>query len=587
MNSDKIKTTLMDLGFKPTEEQLKAVEESLKGQSFKVVAYAGSGKTSLLVMISHILKELQNKKGLYLAFNKSMAIEAKQKFNSEVHCSTFHALAYAEVPKYLSAKLANKRLFPKALAEMYSLSNEKMKYSSEYLNKVKACSSDKLKEIKRSGSKRFVSAQFKMQMINDAISIFCKSDDTEVKTSHFKKVDWLDKNDYDCLVKELHPVAIKHWKNLIEDNDLHISHDVYVKYWAMKDPQIEGFDYIMMDESQDMDKLMSRLLSKQKTPIIYVGDYFQQIYSWRGAVNTFKNLNMPEIRLTKSFRFGQEIANHSNLLLSLLGEEIPLVGNDAISSKVIVDHPVSMEVDAILCRSNKGAFIELVKHSQRFPNRKFAFLADVAEIKSWMASAQDLINNKQVYHSELSCFSSWAEVIEYCELNKADNEFKYMINLLETFNNDFKKIDDILNMINTNTNEADCVICTVHKAKGLEWDTVLIGNDFELDLMTDKFDGLTKNKERKSKELYLENWNAIDFPKQVKYFPIGSMIESRVERKARMNPKIEEQRYRITEMREEEIRVLYVALTRAKTKVYSSDLGELFILVNKLENNLD
>ena len=41
---------------KPTTEQNFAIEEAQKGQSFKVIAYAGTGKTTTLQLISDAMQ---------------------------------------------------------------------------------------------------------------------------------------------------------------------------------------------------------------------------------------------------------------------------------------------------------------------------------------------------------------------------------------------------------------------------------------------------------------------------------------------------------------------------------------------------
>lgn len=590
MLDSKVREFLHGLNTTPTQEQEAAVEQALKLANYKIIAYAGTGKTSTLVMISHVLGHLMNKKGLYLAFNKAIAKEAQGKFNSKVVCKTFHGLAYANVPNYISSKIKNQRIFPKQLAQRYDLRDENIVYGKDYLNQVKDCSKEKYQQIRAKGGSRFVSAQYKMQLINDAIIMFCKSDSKQVGLEHFKRLNWLDEDTFTKLISDLLPTAKKHWNALIGDNDLNISHDVYVKYWALTDPQIRDFDYIMMDESQDMDQLMAKLLANQKIPVIYVGDSNQSIYGWRGAINTLKDLDLPEVRLTKSFRFGQQIANHANLLLALLGESLPIVGHEPINSKVVVDHPETMPVEAILCRTNKGAFYELVKQSQAFPDRRFALLADVGEIRNWMVGARSLMKGEPVYHPDLVCFASWVDVIEYAELNKGDNSFQYMVRLLEQFDNDFDEVFAVLDMISTDVNDADTVICTVHKAKGLEWDNVLISDDFELSLMTDKFEGTGRAKDEDDGEVYLENWNALPFPNEMKLYPFGShqeFVESRLIPLRILNSKMAFQRYRITEMDDEELRLLYVAVTRAKRNLYAASLSDLFILLEKLRINLD
>lgn len=590
MLDNKVREFLSGYQNTPTLEQENAIAHAIKLENYKIIAYAGTGKTATLVMISHVLGNLYDKKGLYLAFNKSIAVEAQEKFSKKVLCKTFHALAFANVPKFLSSKIKNKRMYPKELAKRYGLRDENIKYGTDYLNTVKDCSKEKYNQIRAKGSSRFVSAQFKMQMINDAISNFCKSDSQQVLVEHFKKLNWLDDETYERFANSLLPTAIQHWNALIADNDLNIQHDVYVKFWALTKPKINGFDYIMMDESQDMDMLMATLLANQDIPVFYVGDSNQQIYAWRGAVNTLKDLKLPEVRLTKSFRFGEQIAHHANLILALLGETLPLIGHKPVPSKVIVDHPNSVPVDAILCRTNKGAFYELVNQSNAFPDRKFALLADVAEIHNWMTGARSLMKGEPVYHPDLVCFASWVDVIEYSELNKADNEFQYMVRLLDQFDNDFDAVFNVLDMISTDVKSADCVICTVHKAKGLEWDNVLISDDFELSLMTDKFEGTGKTEEDEDGEVYLENWNALPFPSSMKVFPLGQhqeFLESRLTGLNTLNNQMAIQKYRATEMNDEELRLLYVAVTRAKKNLFAANLSDLFIVLEKLRTNLD
>lgn len=89
-------------------------------------------------------------------------------------------------------------------------------------------------------------------------------------------------------------------------------HDIYLKLWALSEPNIPKADYVLFDEAQDADPLMLGILLKQRsTQVIYVGDAHQQIYAWRGAVNAMRQLPLPESRLTTSFRFGEEIALHA------------------------------------------------------------------------------------------------------------------------------------------------------------------------------------------------------------------------------------------------------------------------------------
>ena len=78
------------LEMKPTQEQEKVITLSGEGKSFKVLAYAGCGKTATLIEAAKAIKG----KGLYIAFNRANALEAKRKFKGYADAATVHSLAY-------------------------------------------------------------------------------------------------------------------------------------------------------------------------------------------------------------------------------------------------------------------------------------------------------------------------------------------------------------------------------------------------------------------------------------------------------------------------------------------------------------
>lgn len=59
----------MPYSFTPTSEQSFAIAEAKKGQSFKVIAYAGTGKTTTLQLISDAMTE---RRGMYLALIRQL-----------------------------------------------------------------------------------------------------------------------------------------------------------------------------------------------------------------------------------------------------------------------------------------------------------------------------------------------------------------------------------------------------------------------------------------------------------------------------------------------------------------------------------
>lgn len=75
-----------------TEEQKQCVATACQGKDLKIKAFAGSGKTSTLVAIA---RELSGK-GLYLAYNKAIQIDAARKFPSHVDCKKAHSMSLIE-----------------------------------------------------------------------------------------------------------------------------------------------------------------------------------------------------------------------------------------------------------------------------------------------------------------------------------------------------------------------------------------------------------------------------------------------------------------------------------------------------------
>jgi superfamily II DNA or RNA helicase len=77
-----------------TDEQANAVDLFKSARSLKISAFAGTGKTSTLTAVA----KSTSAHGLYLAFNKSIAAEAAEKFPRTVDCRTTHSIAYRSVP---------------------------------------------------------------------------------------------------------------------------------------------------------------------------------------------------------------------------------------------------------------------------------------------------------------------------------------------------------------------------------------------------------------------------------------------------------------------------------------------------------
>jgi hypothetical protein len=91
--------------------------------------------------------------------------------------------------------------------------------------------------------------------------------------------------------------------------------------------------------------------------VVYVGDPYQQIYEWRGAVNAIAQVATPHnVLLSQSYRFGPAIATAATAILRSLGAKHPVRGLEAIQSHLAVVHP-----QVILSRTNAGVIGNVLK----------------------------------------------------------------------------------------------------------------------------------------------------------------------------------------------------------------------------------
>lgn len=441
--------------YTPTAEQMAALEMAKTGDSFKIVAYAGAGKTTTLKLISENLRG----RGLYLAFNKSIANEAQGKFPTNVRCQTFHSLAFRHVPRNITAKVSLPRLTPARLASELGLTPIEVARNFDGVKKPVILTPAKLANI-----------------ISEAITTFCKTSSSYPAPRHITPPSWLSDDDKTRLQELLYPALEYRWLSSIDPrHQAGIGHDVYLKLWTLSNPIIPA-DFILFDEAQDADPLMMGALLQQQKQTIYVGDAHQQIYEWRGATNAMKKLPYPATLLTQSFRFGEEIAKVANLFLKALQEEIPLKGNPAkrsATAKLIG----SNNKDAILCRTNANAMARLLAGQKL--GHKVALQADSGRILRFCQGADSLKNGKSVYGvPELAFFSHWGEVQEFSETGEG-SDLKTWVRLIEEHG--VQTITSAINNLTTHSH-ADYVVSTAHKSKGLEWNRVQIDDDFLYDV---------------------------------------------------------------------------------------------------------
>lgn len=430
---------------KPTAEQQQAIDQFQRGGSVKINAYAGTGKTSTL----EFLAQSTSRRGQYVAFNRDIVRDAKEKFPNTVNCSTSHGLAFKATPSaYRSnSDKMTKRVNANQLAEMLNLKRWDV------------------------DGRHVLQPRSQGYLILDALRRYMQSADAELAAHHVTRHGSLLAAPEATMraVTEFALHGAKHvWGRMRSETDtMPLGHDGYLKLWALSNPAIAA-DFILLDEAQDTNPVVLDVLRKQSAQMIYVGDKYQQIYEWRGAVNAMEKIETEgEIYLTTSFRFGPAIAEWASKLLLLLGEERPLRGNIAVNSRV-----GSVEPRTILARTNASTIAAIIECLDE--GKKPHLVGGTDEVMEMLRGVQDLKEGKQSTVPDFFGFDKWEQVVEFSKSGEGDHLLSF-VNLVEA-----RGERQLMWALNRTVEEerSDLIISTAHKAKGREWSTVRLTDDF-------------------------------------------------------------------------------------------------------------
>lgn len=466
--------------------------------NIKVNAIAGSGKTTTIIEYANARPKTS--KILYLAFNKTVKLEALKRFAHKgldnVKVETAHSLAYKHIIFKNHYKVRPQAYRTYEIAELLGLQGTGEKHTKYIL----------------------------ANHISKLTSYFCNSDKKQVRDLNYldiitdAKAKSFVTNFYRYIEKQTRLFLAK-----MNEGKTEVTHDFYLKKFQLSNPLLP-YDYILFDEGQDASAAMLDVFFNQKATKVIVGDTHQQIYAWRFAVNSLEKAKFKTYNLSTSFRFGQDIANLAIEVLKWkdhIGHEMPFL----ITGK---GHSEKTKSKAVIARTNLGLLlkaIEYVTEKKTIKNLYFEGNINSYTYADDGASLYDILNlynNKRrlIRDALIKQMKNLEEIEEYIEKTE-DVQLGMMVGIVKEYGN---KIPEIIKAIkekhidNDNKENAEMIFSTVHRSKGMEYDAVEIVNDF---IYEDKLKKITSNPKI-----------AIDFSK--------------------LN---------------EEINLLYVAITRTKNKI--------------------
>lgn len=435
----------------PTAEQAAIVDASRTGEGLVIEAGAGTGKTSTLRLLA---AAKPHERGLYLAYNRAIKDDAQASFPSNVTCMTAHGLAFRQVGSRYQHRINGPRVPAREAARLLGVHDTV------------------------TIGERKLPPRILTRLAMDTITRWCYSAHAEIGADNVPVLagvsEPLDEPigpQHQLLVDAVLPIARAAWQDIARtDGRLKFTHDHYLKMWQLTRPVL-NFDYVLFDEAQDANPVIADVVwIQQWSQKILVGDRCQAIYGWRGAIDAMAHFPGARHQLTQSFRFGPAIADEANYWLNLLDSDLRLTGFDQIDSTIgFLERPA-----AVLCRSNAQAIAELTFALER--GQAAALVGGGGEIRRLAEAAQGLQEGRGTDHPDLMAFANWQAVRDYVDEEEAAADLKVLVRIVDRYGTrQLMKMVDAL----VEEDRADVVVSTAHKAKGREWDTVRIADDFD------------------------------------------------------------------------------------------------------------
>ena len=456
--------------FVPSPKQ-RAVLDWVENESGNAVieAVAGAGKTTTLVAIANTIPT--SLRGYAVVFNKRNADEMKARFPFHIECGTFHSLwlrairphvghATLTVDAQKTSKIIT-AVLPSETSHNYTsvlpAYRVYIRPISELIGYAKNNGVGRLRDNVPATYQDFI-AHYDMQLEDDGVNIKALIDYT------MKVLDISNKNlstiDFDDM---LYLPFLNNW-------------GIYQK------------DFVLVDEAQDTNPVQIDLVKRMAKPsgrTIFVGDPHQAIYGFRGASNSamekiarmFKAKQLP---LTVSFRCPQAVVKEAQKHVSHIEAHPTAPQGEVIRISEKIPAAYFEKQIAIVCRTTAPLVsfaFELIRNNigctvlGRDIGARLLRVVKICKIDNLIDAPAALeyyraqeIEKAQRTHNETRATT----------VNDQVDSILAVLNALPINSNVETLVQNIRNLFSDTAGATRVVLSTVHKAKGLEWDTVMI-----------------------------------------------------------------------------------------------------------------
>ena len=275
--------------------------------------------------------------------------------------------------------------------------------------------------------------------------------------------------------------------------EIDFSDQIYMSVcWKVR---YEKYHNVLVDEAQDLNHMnhvqVRQSLMKENEErgtkagrLIVVGDPNQSIYGFRGSVANgmdllIKSYNCEELGLTVCFRCGSKIVDRARELVPHI-QSAEGAEEGEVKTLKSWDYQIFKTGDAILCRNN-APLVSTAFYLIR--NRVSVVMLGRDIGKSLQAVLKKVARQKDM---EIDLFWHQLEAWERNEVSKAiAKQDDHMIDSIHDRAQTIREVAEAVNASDIGElsseieslfarNTGNVTLSTVHKAKGMEWDTVYI-----------------------------------------------------------------------------------------------------------------
>ena len=471
------------------------------------------------------------------------------------------------------AKFAKKGLKNVHVETVHSLAYKNIVFKHGYKVRASGYKTSEIAELlKLQGKGEKHTEYIVANHINRLITCFCNSDKQKLEDlnyldsiSEIKSKGFVG-SFYNYIEKKAGLLLAK-----MDKGEIEITHDFYLKKFQLSSPQLD-YDYILFDEGQDASAAMLDIFLKQKATKVIVGDSNQQIYSWRYAVNSLEKTGFQNYNLSTSFRFGADIANLATEVLKFK-KYIEREQTVQITGKGITK---DFKTKAVLARTNLGLLVEAIECITQNENIKHIYFEGNIHSYTYAedgASLYDVLNLYNKKHSQIrdkliKSMKDLRDLEDYIKKTE-DPQLGMMVEIVKKYGNQIHGIMKTIkekHVSNEDKEKAELIFSTVHRSKGMEYDCITLVDDFITEKTLEKFkEGKTQRytPEKLNEEINLlyvaltRAKNTIHIPEQLvpKGFPGSQQIHV-------MKPELED-------LEEEIVEAVIEAPVRKKEKAYA------------------